>query len=73
MKAEDSDGNRYQLGSHKIASHLTSDNSHTAYLLINETLAGWIDLEDQIRNESFEVISFLHSKKIETIFNSVKQ
>ncbi len=70
MKAEDSDGNRYQLGSHKIASHLTSDNSHTAYLLINETLAGWIDLEDQIRNESFEVISFLHSKKIETILLS---
>ena len=70
MKAEDAKGNIYQLGSHKIASTLTSDNSHTAYLLINETLEGWIDLEDQIRKESFEVISFLHSKNIETVLLS---
>jgi Cu+-exporting ATPase len=70
MKAEDARGNIYQLGSHKIASTLTSDNSHTAYLLINETLEGWIDLEDQIRKESFEVISFLHSKNIETVLLS---
>ena len=70
MKAEDAEGNIYQLGSHKIASNLTSDNSHTAYLLINETLEGWVDLEDQIRKESFEVISFLHSKNIQTILLS---
>ena len=70
MKAEDAEGNIYQLGSHKIAAALTSDHSHTAYLLINETLAGWIDLEDKIRKESFDVISFLHSKNIETILLS---
>ena len=70
MKAEDAEGNRYQLGSHKIASHLSSDNSHTAYLLINENLEGWVDLEDQIRKESIEVISFLHAKKIETVLLS---
>ena len=67
MKAEDAEGNRYQLGSHKIAAALTNDFTHTAYLLINESLAGWIDLEDTIRQEAIKVVSFLQSKNIQTI------
>jgi Cu+-exporting ATPase len=70
MKAEDAEGNRYQLGSHKIAATLTNDASHTAYLLVNESLAGWIDLEDTIRQEAIEVVSFLQSKNIQTILLS---
>ena len=36
MKAEDKAGNIYLLGPYKIAASLTSDTSHTAYLLQNE-------------------------------------
>ncbi len=70
MKAEDATGNIYQLGSYKIASALTDDSSHTAYLLQNEILVGWFDMEDEIRPEAKEVISYLHSKNIQTILLS---
>jgi P-type Cu+ transporter len=70
MKAEDAAGNIYQLGSYKIASSLTEDSSHTAYLLQNEKLVGWFDVEDEIRPEAKEVISYLHSKNIQTILLS---
>jgi Cu+-exporting ATPase len=70
MKAEDVNGNVYQLGSHKIASALTNDSSHTAYLVQNEKLVGWFDMEDEIRTEAKEVIAYLHSKNIQTILLS---
>jgi len=66
MKATDSDGDVYQLGSHKIAATITADASHTAYLLKNNLLIGWFDMEDSIRKEAKEVISYLHSKNIQT-------
>jgi Cu+-exporting ATPase len=70
MKAEDVSGNTYQLGSYKIASSLTGDATHTAYLLQNEKLVGWFDMEDEIRSEAVEVISYLHTKKIQTVLLS---
>ncbi len=70
MKAEGASGNTYQLGSFKIAASQTDDTTHTVYLLQNEKLVGWIDMEDEIRSEAKEVISYLHSKNIQTILLS---
>ena len=70
MKAEDAAGNIYLLGSYKIASSQTEDSSHTAYLLQNDKLVGWFDMEDEIRTEAAAVISYLHSKNIQTILLS---
>jgi len=70
MKASDAEGNIYQLGSYKIAAQLTEDASHTAYLLKNDTLIGWFNMEDKIREEAKEVITYLHSKNIQTILLS---
>jgi Cu+-exporting ATPase len=70
MYAEDTNGNIYQLGSYKVASDVTSDNMHTAYLLKNGGLIGWLDMEDEIRPESAAVISYLHSKNIKTVLLS---
>ena len=70
MKATDTDGNIYQLGSYKIAAQLTEDASHTAYLLKNNTLIGWFNMEDKIREEAKDVITYLHSKNIQTILLS---
>ncbi len=70
MKAEDAAGNIYKLGSYKIADALTADASHTAYLLQNEILIGWFDMEDEIRPEAKDVISYLHSKNIQTVLLS---
>lgn len=70
MKAEDTSGNTWQLGSFKIAASQTDDSAHTAYLLQNEKLAGWFDMEDEIRPEAKEVISYLHARNIQTILLS---
>jgi Cu+-exporting ATPase len=70
MVAEDKEGNTFQLGSHKIVAQSINDIKHTAYLLKNGNLIGWLDVEDEIRAEAKEVISYLHSKKIKTFLLS---
>ncbi len=70
MKAEDMSGNLYELGSYKLAAIHTSDATHTAYLLLNNKLIGWFDMEDEMRTEAKQVISYLHSKNINTILLS---
>lgn len=70
MKAEDAEGNMYLLGSYKTVASQTEDISHTAYLLQNEKMIGWFDMEDEIRTESAAVISYLHAKNIQTILLS---
>ena len=70
MKAEDNEGNIYQLGAYKIAATLTDDDIHAAYLLRNDKLIGWFDMEDELRAEAKDVINYLHSKNIKTILLS---
>lgn len=70
MLATDKEGNQYQAGSYAIAAHATTDASHAIYVLRNNELIGWVDLEDTLRPESKEVIRFLKSKNIKTILLS---
>ena len=70
LVAEDSKGDRYQLGSYKIAVALTTDASHNAYLLKNGALVGWFNMEDELRPEAASVITYLHSKNIKTVLLS---
>jgi Cu+-exporting ATPase len=70
VMAEDNEGNQYQLGSHKIAALLTTDQTHAAYLVKNGVLAGWFDVEDEIRPEAITVINYLHSKSLTTVLLS---
>ena len=68
--AEDAEGNTYKIGSHKIISGQTKESSHAAYLLKNNLLIGWIDVEDEIRTEAEAVIKYFHSKGIKTVLLS---
>jgi Cu+-exporting ATPase len=70
MRAEDGQGNIYQLGSYKIAANYTTDASHTAYLVKNNQLLGWLTMEDAIRAEARQVVDYLHSKNIRTVLLS---
>jgi Cu+-exporting ATPase len=70
MKAADLMGNEYQAGSYKIADQQTADDSHNVYLLKNNQLIGWIDVQDEVRPEAKSVIDYLHSKKIRTLLLS---
>ena len=68
IKAETAEGDTYFLGTGN--EQRKTDSYHTAYLLKNNILAGWFDMEDEIREEAKEVINYLHSKNIKTVLLS---
>ena len=82
MRAEDAEGNIYQLGKLNNGQQATHDSRlsevedtthnelHTAYLTKNNNLIGWFDMEDELREETIDVIKYLHSKTIKTILLS---
>lgn len=70
IKATDSEGNQFLAGSYKIAQHLTEENNHNVYLLKNEMLVGWIDVEDELRPEAIATIATLKKNGIKTILLS---
>jgi P-type Cu+ transporter len=70
MVALDKEGNQYTVGSYLVANALTKDDQHNIYVVKNNELLGWIDLEDELRPESKSVVNYLHSKGIKTILLS---
>lgn len=70
MKAEDKEGNKYMAGSFKAVGHLTADHSHAVYITKNDSLIGWIDVEDEIRAEAKQVVEMLKAQNIKTILLS---
>jgi Cu+-exporting ATPase len=70
MKAQDKEGNQWQLGSFKLAADVTTDDSHNLYLLKNNELVGWVDFTDEIRPEAAAVIKQLSQAGIKSILLS---
>jgi Cu+-exporting ATPase len=70
MKAVTKEGDRYEVGSFKIAENITIDKSHDIYVIKNGEQIGWIDLQDEIRPEAFEVIKYLKKRNIKTFLLS---
>jgi P-type Cu+ transporter len=70
MKAEDAEGNTWWAGSFKMAGKMTDADTHNVYIIKNDTLVGWIDVQDEVRPEAKSVIDYLHSKNIKTILLS---
>jgi P-type Cu+ transporter len=67
--AEDMQGNIYRLGSYKILKEKPNE-VHNVYLLKDNELLGWIDLDDELRSEAKSIIDYLHSKNIATVLLS---
>jgi len=70
MKALDKDGNKFCVGSYKLAEKFTIENKHSIYVIENDQLLGWIDLKDGVRPEAKQVVDYLHSRNIKTILLS---
>jgi Cu+-exporting ATPase len=70
MKAVSKEGDRYEAGSFRIAEKIISDKSHSVYVLKNDQLIGWIDMQDEIRAEAVPVINYLKKKGIKTFLLS---
>jgi P-type Cu+ transporter len=70
MKARTKEGDIYTAGSYKIAENKTDDKTHSVYVLRNNELIGWINMQDDIRKEALAVIDYLKRKNIKTILLS---
>ncbi len=67
MEAEDNDGNQYFAGSHAAVKHLPAEPGHSIYLVRNNEVIGWMDLEDEVREEAAMVVQHLKKQGIRTI------
>lgn len=70
IAGEDTNGDVYQLGNNYPDATGNTANNHTAYLTKNKELIGWLDMEDELREEAKDVVKYLHSKNIKTILLS---
>ena len=70
MKAQTKAGDIYWAGSHKVAAALTTDDTHNVYIVCNDRLLGWIDVQDTLRPEAASVIQWLHGRGIRTVLLS---
>ena len=70
MRGIDREGNEWIAGSWQQVSALTDDAGHNVYVTRNGTLAGWIDLTDEIRPEAAEIMGWLKRRGIRTILLS---
>lgn len=70
LEAVDTENNSYKIGSIKVAQHLTKEDAHNIYVVKNNELLGWIDLQDELRPEAKSVVQYLQSKNIKTILLS---
>lgn len=70
MKAMSKNGDTFIAGSFKIAENKIEDKSHSMYVVKNDELIGWIDMEDDIREEAFAIVDYLKRKEIKPILLS---
>ncbi|MFT4017168.1 MAG: cation-translocating P-type ATPase [Agriterribacter sp.] len=66
MKATSKEGDEYIAGSFKVTEGISDDKSHNVYVLKNKSLAGWVDVKDDIRPEAKTVVQYLKAKGIKT-------
>lgn len=70
INATDENGNLYSVGSYLMAKHVSQDSSHNLYLLKNNQVIATIDLQDEIKTGSKEMIARLKSLGIKTVMIS---
>jgi Cu+-exporting ATPase len=66
----DMEGNSYKLGSFDFAGDTTAVEHHNIYIQKNGQFLGWIDLQDELRPETKDVLKYLKSRNIKTILLS---
>ncbi len=70
LTAKDKDGNEFRLGSYEFVRDLTSDNTHSIYLTMNNKLIGWLDIDDEVKPEARQAIDFLKKRNITPVLLS---
>lgn len=64
MKASDTKGNRYLLGSHSLTSAFHHKDYGNLFLIKNEQLIGIIHLKDQLKSEASNAVDYLKKQGV---------
>ena len=70
IKATDKEGQVYWAGSFKTLGNTIAEDGHNVYIQKGGVLLGWIDVNDQIREEAKEIINTLHQQGMHTVLLS---
>ena len=70
ISAEDEQGNLWQIGSYRLLTNNTDAVRHDLYVIKNKEQVGWIDMKDELREDTQLVIKSLHAKGYKTILLS---
>jgi Cu+-exporting ATPase len=68
IQATSSEGDDYKAGSAAFIGSVPAD--HTIWLMKNNQITGWVDMQDEIRPEAPAVIAYFKKRKIKTILLS---
>jgi Cu+-exporting ATPase len=70
VEAKDEQGNHFQLGSYRLAEHLTDNENHSIYLIKNGELIAGVDIADELKDNVAETITLLNQQGLNTIMLS---
>jgi Cu+-exporting ATPase len=70
VQATSIQGDEFKAGSSSFTGNTTADANHTIYLMKNNQLAGWVNMQDEIRPEATDVIAYFKKRNIKTILLS---
>lgn len=70
IEGKDEKKNNYKIGSYNIASHLTSKNEYSLFVLKNGNIVAGIDIEDEIKSGAKKVVTNLKISDIEPVLLS---
>lgn len=70
MEARTRDGNIYKVGSKRIAEEISENGAHSVYLVRNGKLAGYVDLQDEIKLNARGTVKFLKERGITPVLVS---
>ncbi len=70
IMGKDASGNTYMAGAYNIAAEFTKEDEHSIYVLKNNQLVAWLDLEDRLREEAEPCITALEEEGIKAVLLS---
>ena len=70
MRGETKTGDVFVAGSYRVAATLTDEDHHNVYIVRNGQLLGWIDVEDEVREEAAAVVKWLQQRGLRTVLLS---
>lgn len=70
IEGKSANGDSYKVGSYRMAAELTKDDTHSLYVIKNNSLIGFVDMSDELKDRAPETISFFKAQGVTPIMIS---